>query len=838
MLKINKILSKKIKFPLSLRGAKRRGNLSGFSLIELMVAVVILALVILGIFLAFSTGFQGMADARDRTVAMNYAREAMEDIKNMDFESISPTDKEQIGTTKFWRQIIVQENIEGTPNLKKVTTYVFWEKRNGDDLNVETSMLINKIEFLADVASKLLLYATPYNIILPSGGSVNLIAVVKDAKGNTVTAWDEDITFTITGVTIDGVTMTGGELSCYLKNDGDEAGIGDSISVAPINGIAEIKLYTGKESTLEADQIGNINVEAQTTSVDEEVFIDSVDIKVTQGAVKIDLISEQDSIETNIIKINSNTEIIATLVDANGDQVDEGEAEIIFNVSGEGALVAPLTRTTIEQETSITLTASNTSGVATVIASANNLLPGTIDIYVTGPPKSIYVEVNPNYIYMGQTADVIVTLKDINGITVNAESDVNISFSLSPTPDAQGYFTPDSIIIPFGSSTNNSTTNSIFFTPTGTGNGIVQATATDLTIGEAAIIVADTLVADHIEVSASPPSIEAGGNTPSRITAVIKSAEPENDTVSNYSEDIIFTTDKGSFSEFFTAVREITLENTDDEYQNGEAWVNLYSDSGDTSGIASIIVTSDPLDEGTTEVGFYVEADHIELTSNKDTIDLFGVPDDTCTITATIKDINNETVLTYVGTVIFSIIDGGGSGQFITTGNVIVGVDDGGQASVDLRGQCETGDVRVRAVTTFGATVITTGPDDDLYVSVENGGVRDITLLEGSILQPSKNEVVFEINNAGIDLKIYNLQATWDSPPAKITEIKIDNIIVYSGSVSKGETLEFLNPITLDGGSEYEIYFTYSNNVNNNHFEIILNADPDCGLLEPIEFDT
>jgi len=228
MLNVNRKLSKKIKFPLSFREAfpsviarerSYRSNFRGFSLIELMVAVVILAMVVFGIFLAFTTGFQGMADARDRTVAMNYAREAMEDIKNMDFESISPTNKEQIGTTKFSRQIIVQYNIEESPNLTKVTTYVFWKTRNGDDLNVETSMLINKIEFLADVASKLLLYATPYNIILPSGGSVNLIAVVKDAKGNTVTAWDEDITFTITGVTIDGVTMNGGELSYYLENE-------------------------------------------------------------------------------------------------------------------------------------------------------------------------------------------------------------------------------------------------------------------------------------------------------------------------------------------------------------------------------------------------------------------------------------------------------------------------------------------------------------------------------------------------------------------------------------------------------------------------------------------
>ena len=64
---------------------KRKLSQKGFSLIELMVAVVILVMAIFGIFLAFSTGFQGMADARDRTVATNYLQEKIEDFKNMNF---------------------------------------------------------------------------------------------------------------------------------------------------------------------------------------------------------------------------------------------------------------------------------------------------------------------------------------------------------------------------------------------------------------------------------------------------------------------------------------------------------------------------------------------------------------------------------------------------------------------------------------------------------------------------------------------------------------------------------------------------------------------------------
>ena len=66
----------------------RKLSKNGFSLIELMVAVAILAIAIFGIFHAYSVGFMGMADARDRTVATNYARKEMENLKNMSFNSL------------------------------------------------------------------------------------------------------------------------------------------------------------------------------------------------------------------------------------------------------------------------------------------------------------------------------------------------------------------------------------------------------------------------------------------------------------------------------------------------------------------------------------------------------------------------------------------------------------------------------------------------------------------------------------------------------------------------------------------------------------------------------
>ena len=122
MLKINRILSKK-----------------GFSLIELMVAVVILALAVFGIFNAYSVGFMGMADARDITVATNYAREKMEEIKNNSFGEITDEIPVDITGTKFERKVIVDNSIT---DLKKIITTVSWENRKGETKEVKLEMLV------------------------------------------------------------------------------------------------------------------------------------------------------------------------------------------------------------------------------------------------------------------------------------------------------------------------------------------------------------------------------------------------------------------------------------------------------------------------------------------------------------------------------------------------------------------------------------------------------------------------------------------------------------------------------------------------------------------------
>jgi len=791
MFKINKKLSHK-----------------GFSLIELMVAAAILAFAIFGIFQAYSVGFMGMADARDRTVATNYAREAMEDIKNMDFLEISPVALTQIEGTKFERGISVDYNVEGSSNLTRVTVRVSWKNRNEQPLHVTTSMLVNNIEFTAGAAAKILLYVYPSNVILPEEDDTELIAVVKDVKGNTIKNWDKDITFTI---------ISGTDLG-YLEEPTHI-----SVTKSPEEGRATVILYSSAEA-LGGDEKGLVNIRAEVLT-DPELGFDTVEVTLTWGAVSIALVPEQGA-----IKINESTTIHAYLKNAAGDNITIAEAEITFDFSGEGTLPAPLIRETENGEVSITLTATDTPGVATVTASASNLLSDSVDIYITGPPKSIYVEVNPNYIYIDQTAEVIVTLKDINGITVDAEETVYIDLSLTLDSVGQGNFTPPSTIeIGIGSSSGDST-----FTPTGTGNGTVQAvdSAGVLTTGEVAIFIADPLIADYIEVTANPSSIEAGGYLISSITAVIKN--PDGITVFNYIQPITFSTDKGSFSATDPFLDSVSTNDEGVYYQNGEAMVELFANNETESGIATITVTSDDLTPGSTEVGFYVEADHIILSSDPISINTFGKVEDTCTITATIKDSTGTTVGNYIGTVTFSIFSGSEFGQFVLIGSTIVTVIDG-QASIDLRSKCGIGTVVVKATSTFGENEITSN-DPHLPIYVVVGGTRNIELVTESVdLATNKKGVGFDIQVSGGDLRIYNMQITWGST-AKLTEIKIDDIIVYTGSIND-EIIVDIDPTILSTTGEHNIYFTYSAGVGNLDFDILFTAQPDCGL-NIIDFST
>ena len=392
MLNINKKISKK-----------------GFSLIELMVAVVILALAIFGIFHAYSAGFMGMVDARDRTVATNYAQEAMEDIKNKDFDKIESTYKSVINANKKYK-IYVNVSTE-TDNLKEIFTIVEWEDRNGIRKTVESSMLVHFIEVFALDPAKIVLYANSY-AVLKSGGTTELIAVIKDIKGNTITDWNEgDINFSIFS--------------------GEEFGILSSLTVTPDNGIARTTFSSNSSFT---EEVGYTVIEASVTLPNGSVVTDSVTIKVTDGPVKIALTADPYTIKSNSIECST---ITVSLQNAAGATLKKNilvsDVEITFSVFGD-FVEGDLSYSTIKipadgseedaVDNTINLCPTSKRGLAIVIATSTGLESGRVDVKFLGPPVSILISANPNSIYVDdlEGSTITVSLIDKNGFYTNPNS--------------------------------------------------------------------------------------------------------------------------------------------------------------------------------------------------------------------------------------------------------------------------------------------------------------------------------------------------------------------------------------------------------------------------------
>ena len=774
MLKINKILSKKIKFPLSLRGAKRRGNLSGFSLIELMVAVAILALAIFGIFQAYSVGFMGMADARDRTVATNYAREAMEDVKNMDFEKITTTTKSVINANKKYR---VDVNVSSEiANLKKVITVVSWKDRNGTGKTVETTMLVNFIEVYASEAAKIVLFADSYTILDDS--TTELTAIIKDIKGNTITDW--------------GV-RTGEDDIYFSIFDGDGYGNLSYTNVTPINGIAKTNFTYFNE--LLGKGVSNTIIMASVNLPSIGSVSDQVTIKATNGPVKIMLSADPDIIKAST---ENNSTITVSLCDAVNRILKKSElvtgVEITFSVFGEGNLsTSTIIISAIGEEPAseeIILNSTGNPGLVSIVATATDLESDTVDVRFLGAPVSILITANPNPIYVDDDdgSTITVSLLDINGFCTNPTEDITlVNFILSP--DTNGLLSPSSLSftaneyegIPLTTIFSGQTSTDPVTITTENEEGLTEDSVT--------ISILSALVPDHIELTASSQNVVAGGS--STITATIYDGGR---IVTNYNGTVTFETTLGTFSNDTVGVN------------NGKATTVLTSDFPGNAIIKIIYPAPTVLPFNPSDglvIGFYGGADHIELKASPQNVVTGG----SSIITATVCDSNYIHVSDYEGTIIFTIVFEGLSydSSVDTTNGIaftVLSFDDEGTAivtAVDSLNELTVGNVEV-----------------GFYVET------DLTLVTDSAYYDSENLIVgFIVNVVGENITVDQMKVSWvgSSPSQRFEKIVINGEEVYIGN-DKSDAIIEINDITLSPG-EYTIKLTFIQDMTEKNITVV-----------------
>jgi len=545
---LNKISLRRIKSFLSLRGLfpschsresgnpssqslrSYRSNLNGFSLIELMVAIAILAMAIFGIFHAYSVGFMGMADARDRTVATNYMREAMEDIKNMDFDKIKSTYKSFTSSNKKFKiYVTVSKEIA---NLKEIFTIVEWEDRNGIKKTVESSMLVHFIEVFALDPAKIVLYADSY-AVLNSGGTTELTAVIKDIKGNTIIDWGEK--------------EEEGKIS-FSKIFGGELGDLSETDVIPINGIAKTSFSSNGSLT---EDVGYTEIEASVTLPNGTVVTDSVTIKVTDGPVKITLTADPPTIKSNS---NECSTITVSLQNAVGVTLKKNillsDVEITFSVFGDFAegdlsysniITIPVGGSEEDAVGTMSLCPISKRGLATVIATATGLESGRADVKFLGSPVSILISANPTSIYEDdpEGSTITVGLIDKNGfLTSPISGDITIYLDLSTNPED-----PSAKLGTYSLNFNSDdeidtveTTN--FINQTTKCTAIITASAieeVELSEASVTINVISALVPDNIELTTEDPIVQAGG------TSIIKATVYDGTKiVTNYNGIITF----------------------------------------------------------------------------------------------------------------------------------------------------------------------------------------------------------------------------------------------------------------------------------------------------------
>jgi prepilin-type N-terminal cleavage/methylation domain-containing protein len=686
-------------------------NLSqrGFSLIELMVAIAILAMAIVGIFHAYSVGFMGMADARDRTVATNYAREAMEDVKNMDFEKITTTTKSVISANKKYR-IDVNVSTESA-NLKKISTMVSWEDRNGIRKTVESSMLVNFIEVFASDAAKIVLFTESYNILntfatseYEKYASTILTAVIKDIKGNTITDWGEE--------------PNEGKIYFSIISE-VKFGTLSETEVSPINGRA----YTTFTSNGLMSGNFSINViEASVTLPNGNEVTDTTTIKITNGPVKIKLESNPEIIKASTT--NSST-ITIFLQDAAGRTLRKkdifADVEINFSVFGEGnpsnsTITIPF-NSGDENPASDTIILNSTGnpGLVSVVATATALESGKVDVRFLGSPVAISISANPNPMYADDDySTILVGLIDENGFHTNpTDNPITISLELT-TNNTGGYLeAPYSWIFP--TSDLEGIINETTFTgELSAGTATITASGGGLPVASVTINVILALVPDHIELTATPPNVKADGIKFSTIKAVVYDIRGK--VVTNYTGTINFikTAGIGTFSSYY--------------FTNGIATTELRSNEAGTATITAS--SSDGLDCVPAEivVGFYGAPDHIELNASSNHVKIGE--GNFSTITAIVCDFNGIIVPEYIGNITFSKTLGTFTGSNPKT------ITDG-IATIKL----SSNEIGTSTIT------VSSSPDSFSYVPVDGIEVEfyeetTLALVENTVQYDSANKVV------------------------------------------------------------------------------------------------
>lgn len=121
---------------------ERRVKKTGFTLLEILIALILCTLGVVVMAGLISSGLVGSSDAENTTIAMNLAQRRMEEIRNLGFSNISDEPKDSVaGFSGFQREVEIDDppGAPTTDDLKQVTVTVYWTTKGGEaDISLVT----------------------------------------------------------------------------------------------------------------------------------------------------------------------------------------------------------------------------------------------------------------------------------------------------------------------------------------------------------------------------------------------------------------------------------------------------------------------------------------------------------------------------------------------------------------------------------------------------------------------------------------------------------------------------------------------------------------------------
>jgi prepilin-type N-terminal cleavage/methylation domain-containing protein len=116
-------------------------NARGFTLLEVLIATLLVGVGIFAIMEAFNRGLAGVGEVEDYSLAVSLTQRRLETLKDTSFDSIGSVAKSSLSDfTDFEQQVDVTV---AACNLKQITVTTYWDVPNGETNTSLSTYIVN-----------------------------------------------------------------------------------------------------------------------------------------------------------------------------------------------------------------------------------------------------------------------------------------------------------------------------------------------------------------------------------------------------------------------------------------------------------------------------------------------------------------------------------------------------------------------------------------------------------------------------------------------------------------------------------------------------------------------